>query len=84
MKYLLTVVNLLIIGSVRDVLTQTNSKDDDMKCKSIQEIKLLEFVCDIIYKHSIKSHNFSFHFKKTPIYLFFIFLYFFLWLINKY
>ena len=66
-KYLLTVVNLLIIGSVRDVLTQTNSKDDDMKCKSIQEIKLLEFVCDIIYKHSIKSHNFSFHFKMLTV-----------------
>lgn len=66
-KYLLTTNNMIIVGSIREMLTKRNKKVEKAKPKSKKKKKLLEFVCDLIYKHSIKSHIFSFHFKMLTV-----------------
>ena len=66
-KYLLTMNNMIIVGSIREMFTKRNKNEEKSKPKSIKKKKLLEFVCDLIYKHSIKSHNFSFHFKMLTV-----------------
>ena len=63
-KYLLTINNMLILGSVRDLISKLIKKKNLLKnFQSFKQFKLFEFLCEIIYKHSVKSHENSFYFK---------------------
>ena len=63
-KYLMTIINMFIIGSVRELLIKLKKKKNhENKNKNYKQNKLYEFVCQIILTHSIKSHEKAFYFK---------------------
>ena len=63
-KYLMTILNMFIIGSVRELLIKLKKKKNhENKNKNYKQNKLYEFACQIILTHSIKSHEKAFYFK---------------------
>ena len=69
-KYLLTIVNMLILGSVREIVNNISKRKETKTIQSFKQRKLLEFMTEIIFKHSIKSHEYGFQFKMLTAQIF--------------